>query len=153
MLPLQESFEKNDLAQNIWSKQEIEYPIRRRNAHVQTTGLKTKTQTPLSQSWCTQQHTNARNAKRSLCVNMTRTRRHNMTYSRCARPTYVIIPSPTPSLFLINIHPLLSPPSTAGEIVVFSHVKCAWPFMSTVNLRDVYVRIPPTANKSLRFLL
>ena len=97
MLPLQESFEKNDLAQNIWSKQEIEYPIRRRNAHVQTTGLKTKTQTPLSQSWCTQQHTNARNAKRSLCVNMTRTRRHNMTYSRCARPTYVIIPPPHPT--------------------------------------------------------
>ena len=33
------------------SKQKTEYPIRRRNAHVQRTGLKSKTQTPVSESW------------------------------------------------------------------------------------------------------
>ena len=92
---------------------------------------------------------------------------------------------PTRHLCSLLIYtPLLSPPRTRGEIVVFSHVKCAWPsfrlkiyvqctcasrrprrnrcvfsckmrlgFISTVNLREMYARVPPTAEKSMRFLV
>ena len=87
--------------------------------------------------------------------------------------------------FILTVN-LYATPANPGDIVVFSHVKCAWAhclhfdckiyvkftcpsrrpwknrcvfscnmlpgFISTVNLREMYVPLPPTAEKSLCFL-